>query len=608
MGKSSIERQVMLSVKQGFERMSKFKRGRAMYLRQYVGHYYRGGKCVEGEEPINMIYHVIRSLVPNLVMRNPINKVTTEFPDYKAYAYMMGLALDNLDKTLDLKTIIRRAIVDALFAMGIVKVGINDSDSLIDFGDTRVDPGQVYCDNVDFDDFVIDTHCKRLEEAAFMGHRMNIPRSVLLEDDRFDEELVMKLPKSRDSDESSSDKVANLTRLSMVHDDELASMNDYVDIVELYLPSENTVITIPDPFQHMCDKYLSIQDYYGPKHGPYRFLSLSQPVPNNPFPIAPVGIWYDLHMQANELMVKQMERAKNQKTLFVVDPGNADQAEDMRDASDGEIIMGDPNSVETVSTTGAEVETDRALGNLQTWFNYMAGNPDQMAGVASGARTATQATILEGNANIVSEDRRGMIYDFTAGINGDMAWFLHYDPLIKIPLVARSHSGESTPFKPGEGIVLTPEQRRGDHFDYAFSIRPRSMRAIDPNILNKTILEFATNVVPALCMSAQQCMMLGVPFNLQRSITQMADQFDLADFVQDWFDDPEFLARIQYMQALGPAPEGKAMGMGMSPRGMMQNNGPPMANPNVGDGGNMNVQAQQIAGVMQSAMKGPGGY
>ena len=601
MSKRSTERQVMLSVKQGFERMEKFKRGRAMGIKQYVGHYYRGGKCIEGEEPINMIYHVIRSLVPNLVMRNPINKVTTEFPDYKAYAYMMGLALDNLDKKLDIKTIVRRAVVDALFALGIVKVGINATDSLIDFGDIRVDPGQVYCDNVDFDDFVIDTHCKRLEEAAFMGHRMSLPRAVLLEDGNYDEELVEALPRSKDPD--ASNKVASLTRTAMSSEDELADMNDYVDIVELYLPEEQVIITIPDPNQHMCDKYLSIQDYYGPEKGPYRFLSLTQPVPDNPFPIAPVSIWYDLHVQANELMVKQMERAKNQKTLIVADPANADQAEDMREAPDGEIILGDPNAVEVVSTTGAEVETDRALGNLQTWFNYMAGNPDQMAGVSSGAKTATQATILEGNANIVSEDRRGMIYDFVSGLNGDMAWFLHYDPLIKIPLIARQHAGEPIPFKQGEGLTLTPEQRRGDHFNYAFSIRPRSMQAIDPTILNKMILDFATAVVPSIIATAVQCMTIGIPFNAQRAITQMADQWDLADYVQDWFDDPEFMARIQYMQALGPPPEGKAGLMG----GVMQNGGSPMASKNIGNQGNVNVQSQQLAGIMQSAIKSPGG-
>jgi hypothetical protein len=391
---------------------------------------------------------------------------------------------------------------------------------------------------------------------------------------------------------------------------EMAELQDFVDIVEIYVPEANTVITIPDPDEKISDGYLKIQDFYGPKTGPYRYRSLTQPVPGNPFPVAPVGVWYDLHLMANKLMMKQMERADNQKTLIVVDPSASDQAEDMREAPDGDVVFGNPESAEMFSTYGAEKGTDNTLSGLQVWFNYMSGNPDQMAGLSSNAETATQATILAGNANVTLEDSRSIIYDFTAGINEDVGWYLHYDPLIDLPLIARKRDGvEEDGFNFGQQIRLTPEQRRGEHFHFTFRVKPRSMTALDPLVLSKRIVEFATNVVPALTMAAQACMQMMIPFNLQRAITDFADQLELSDFVQEWFDDPEFMDRVQMMMMMGPKPEGKAGG-GMSLGGMRQNGGYEQAVP---PGGNqVSTQAQDLAGYMQSAVKGgmrgtPGG-
>lgn len=611
--KEGFEKRVQLAVKEGLDRMRRFQRARAAFIKQYVGSHYRG-EGTEGGEPVNMIFHVIRSLVPNLVMRNPVNRVTTEIMELKPYAFMLGKALDSLDQRLDLKTVIRRAIVDSFFAMGIVKTGLSATDQLIDFGDIRVDPGQVYADNVDFDDFVLDPSCKVLTHAAFTGHRSRIPRQLLLDNDDCDHDIVMRLPRSVHPD--AKKRAAALSQMGM-SSQEMAELQDYVDIIELYVPGANSIIMIPDPEQLMTDRYIKIQDYYGPKSGPYRYLSLTQPVPGNPFPVAPVGIWFDLHVLANQVMHKQMIRARNQKTLYVVDPGRSDQAEDMREAEDSEVIYGDPQTVGVFSTNGAEKGSDNTLNNIQVWFNYMSGNPDQMAGMQSNADTATQATILEGNANVTLEDSRSTIYDFTAGVNSDMAWFLHYDPLIDVPMIVRKKeiaeiTGEWVSPEEYEFPVqlrLTPEQRRGEHLHFTFKIKPRSMTALDPLVLSKRIVEFATNVVPAIIMAANTAMQMMIPFNPQKAITDLADKLELSDEVAEWFNDPGFMDRVQMMAAMGPRPEGKAGG-GMSLAGMRQNGGYEQAVPP--GGGQINTAAQDLAGYMQSAMKGkmagtPGG-
>lgn len=592
------ERRVQLAVKEGFRKNRRHVKAAAMFIKQYVGHYYRDEFGTEGDEPINMIFHVIRSLVPNLVMRNPINKVTTtKGKDYEDYAYLLGLTLDSVGERIKLKKIIRRAIVDALFCMGVVKVGLCATDSLIDWGDMRTDPGQVYADNVDFEDFVYDPSCRTLEEAAFVGHRCRIPRQLLLDDDDCDHDLVNELPQSVVNDTT---RKPSRISLSGTSEDIMVEMQDYVDIVDLYIPEANARIIIPDPEQHMSDGYLKIEEYYGPKEGPYRYLMLSQPVPGNPISPPPVGIWYDLHIMANKLMRKQMLRADNQKTVIVADPSAGDMVNDLREAEDEEIIYGDPNSVTTISTNGAEEGTDVTLNRLQVWFNYMSGNPDQLAGLASEAETATQATILAGNANVGIEDSRDMVYDFTAEICSGMAWFIHYDPFLDESLTAtrRPWIG-SNRYSWGSVMQLTPAQRRGDHLDFVFKIKPKSMGSLDPAVLSKRILEFATKVVPALMQTMQIAMMMGQQFNAQRAIATLADQLDLTELVEEWFEDPEFMRRISLMIQLGPKPEGKAV---PSMGGVIQQNGAIFGG--VSDKNVFNQQAQELAGYMQSSIQG----
>jgi hypothetical protein len=592
------EKKVQLAVKEGIQRGRRLRRARTMFIKQYVGHYYREQFGKEGDEPINLIFHVIRALVPNLVSRNPMSRVTTSMVEYKPYAYMLGMALDTLNDRLHIKNVIRRAVVDALFSMGIVKVGLSASDQLIEFGDMRVDPGQVYASYLDFDDFVADPTCTIFEEnAAFLGHKSRVPRIMLLDDADCDHDIVKRLPRSAHPE---AKKRASAISLQGTSTTEMEELQDYVDVVELYIPGADASVIVPDPEQFMSDRYIKMQEFYGPKTGPYHFLSLTQPVPGNPYPIAPVGIWYDLHIMANRLMRKQMIRADNQKTVIVADPSAADQAEEMRDAEDGSIIFGNPDSAQPVSTPGAEADSQAMLGQLQTWFNYVSGNPDQMAGIVSSASTATQATILEGNSTITIEDSRNMIYDFAASISSAEAWYLHYDPLIDLPLIARRPSrGEEMPEGVGVGqqFRLTPAQRRGEHFDFVFKIRPKSMSTLDPLAMAKRMMDFATNAVPALIMAASAAMQMGVQFNVQRAITDLAEQLELGDEVQDWFEDPEFMQKIQLMMAMGPQPEGKA---GL--KGVRQNGGYPGQ---VSFGGNSIQQnAQAIAGEPQSEMKG----
>lgn len=591
-------RKVQETVKLGFDRVKTYRSIRAMLIKEYVGQYYRDEKGVAGDEPINLIFNAIRSIVPNLVMVNPVNRVTTTFFQQKQYAELLSLALDQLQQEIKFKNSLRGWIVSALFSLGIMKTGIAASGQMIQISDINIDPGQIYSSLVDLDDFTIDPVCEDLNEVSFLGNIVTVPRQYLLDLDLYDSDLVKQLPGSN-TNASVSDDIKNLTQTVMAAT-QVKNLQDMVDIVELWVPGADAIVTIPDPRQQVkFDKYIGINDYYGPKEGPYSFLSFTPPVPKNPLPVAPVSIWYDLHLVANRMFKKMVNQAERQKDIVLYNPAQADEAQDIADSYDGDYIASsDPKGINTVSLGGQNPHNEIMLQQLQIWFNYMAGNPDQLSGQKSpsggqSSTTATQASILQSNAAISIEDAREIIYDATSEVGRKQAWYLHTDPLINMPLTKRD------PSKGEIQVWLTPEQRQGDFLRLAFNIKPRSMSRVDPMTLSRTILDFATNIVPGLVQSANMSMSMGVPFNLQRAITMVAERLGISDEVQEWFEDPEYAQKLQLMMLLGPQNPGKAS---LTPEGVQQNKGFPGKRDVPDEQKQFNQQSQRVAGEAQSDM------
>ena len=579
-------------VKQGFIRSKQYRKARAMFIRAYVGQYYAKRYGLRGDEPINLIFHTIRALIPTLIMKNSVSEVATDIIPQREYAYLLGLGLDQLHKKTDRKGILRYGTVDACFGLAVFKSGLAQGGTMINYGDVMIDQGQVYTDNVDLDDYVFDPTCRKIRKTAFEGDRNRVPRILLLDDDEFDHDLVMKLPRSKHPDAKS--KAEAITQRNM-SSQEMNDLQDMVDVVELFIPGADALVTIADPEQIILDDFLAAREYFGPDGGPYTKMALTQPVPGNPYPIAPVGIWYDLHHAAGNTMKKMVDQILRQRDLLVVDPAGADEGEDIRTAVDGDVIVGDPTMAKPFSIGGQNPQNEAAMASLQTWYNYMSGNPDQMAGVKAGAKTATGQSILQANQSVTTEDMRDIIYDVAAVLDSKEAWYLHTDPYIDLMLSKRQPGGELIQ------LTLTPEQRAGDFLDYTFTIKQRSMSRLDPSIRSRRIAEFGTNLVPSLAAAAPICKSMGVPFNLQESITDLARELDILEEVQDWFIDSTFMQRIQLQMQLGPQPAGKAQ---LSQEGNRQNNGSPMNQKVLNPSAEMNQNFQAPANEGQETFQG----
>jgi len=221
------------AAKQGFRRMKNYRSATAMFIKEYVGSYYRQQKGLTGDEPINLIFRSIATFVPNLVMQNPVNMVTTDYMQHKPYAELLSLGLNSVNRQTKLKDTLRAWITSAFFGWGIVKVGLAAKGEMLHIDDIYVDPGQVYAQLVDLDSFVLDPTCTDIRNANFMGHKTTIPRQYLLDDDSYNHDLVMRLPKSMTG--LKRDKVADITRQD-AHNSEMMNLQDNVDVVELWVP------------------------------------------------------------------------------------------------------------------------------------------------------------------------------------------------------------------------------------------------------------------------------------------------------------------------------------------------------------------------------------
>lgn len=568
------------SVRDGFKRLDNFRASRLMFIRQFVGQYYDAESGPIGTEPLNLIFNAIRVLVPTLVFNFPKHNVSSQFLAQRNYGEMLGMALSLQDKKLGIRDVYRRCIVDAIFMMGILKTGICDSGTAIGFNDDdRVDPGTVYTANVDFDNFVFDPKARQLEEAMWIGDRMRVSRQSLLESGLYKNELIERLP-SAGSDTHYRDRVERLSAAGVSLED-MADLEDEVDICELWVPRAKAIVTVPGDDGFTADDFLRVHDHYGDDSGPYTYLKLTPPVPNNPIPISMVGIWHDLHIMANRMAKKIMEQADRQKDIIGYKRSAADDAQEALDASDGEsIAMDDPDGVKTFSFGGQQRSNEEHVNQLQQWFNMMAGNPEGMAGLSMNAKSATEAQMLQGNAQTGQEDMKDLVYIMAAEESRKRAWYLHTDPLMEVPLIRRIHTpaqyNGSQMVIPQQNtemqVMLTPEARCGDFLDYNFNIEPESMGRVDSKTRLAKAIEFATKILPAAALAAQTCIQMGIGFSFPRFVIRMAKEAGI-EWMDEIFMDPEFQQSMMMLMMRGPQmPESKgSIAPGNSNAGMMQN-------------------------------------
>ena len=486
------------AVRSADDRMRPFRRHRLLFLKQYAGPYYSAGAGTAvadmlGPQPLNMVYSLVSVVLPHLIARSPRAMIRTPLERLRGQAEVFALAWDHLAREIDLGRSLRTVVTDALFGAGVMKVGLApgaEVESLSEPGGYLHDAGQPFADPVDLDDYVIDPAARTREHAAFEGNRYRLPREYVLESGLYDRGLAERLTALHaDFGRQKASEISGGL--------ETDQPVKYLELTDLWLPSENVVVTLPGD-ANGPQGFLREVQWYGPERGPYEMLGFHW-VPDNALPVPLVGLIFDLHVMINKIARKLGRQADRQKDLVLFDERVSEEAEKVRDASDGEMIgVQNVDRYSQVSFGGANEKGYEHLEFLFEQFRRIGGNTDLLGGLRPQSETLGQDEMLFANASVRIEDMRLQMQEFTRRIGEKLAWYLWYDPLIELPLTKRTAAGDEVP------VTFSARRREGDFLDYFFDIAPHSMTPDTPTRRFRRTLEWIERVVlPTAQLAAQ---------------------------------------------------------------------------------------------------------
>ena len=503
------------AVEHSRQKMEPFRRNRVAAIRQFVGaHYSDDGS--EDKTPVNLLLLAVEIYLRELTANAPRALVTTKYTQLKSQAETLRLALDHLIDEIRLGKTIGTFALDAFFSLGIVKVGLNYSDS-VEIGGIFHDVGQPFVEPVDLDDFVIDMTAKRFEQVQFIGNRYRLPRKAAKDSKLFDATALKKLPddEKKGTNETGDEKAESITTGS---ESPTEMFQDYIELWDIWLPQENRVLTVSMEEQATI---LREVEWAGPENGPYRLLSLRE-VPSSLMPLPPVAKLMDLHTSENVLYRKVIRQAERQKKFLGVQGGAEEDGERIVDVADGKAIRVDnPKAAEEFSLGGFDQQTLGLVIHIKDMFSWIAGNLDALGGLGPQSDTVGQDKILTESASKLSADMQDRLVAAVQDILGDLAWYLWTDPLIELPIVKRV---------PGTDIeVLTKfsaEELEGDFLQYNIQIEPYSMQHRTPGMRLNTLTQiFNTYIVPFAPMLEQQ----GIVVNFEALLRIISDYSDMPE-------------------------------------------------------------------------------
>lgn len=492
---------------------------RKRMLQHYANGYYQGTNAEA--QPMNLIDRGVNIIAPFLVSKNPRVMVDAKngVPASRSFARTMELAMEHLLREIRFaQQTMRPATFNSLFSIGIVRTGIMSSYQVELFGYLH-DVGQPYADSIDFEDYVADFRARHREEMMVEGHSYILP-----------EEFVKTSGLFKNTDRlTPTNKNKSDTRPATIVDNDFSrddnafeDLRATVRLVDLWIPDERIIVTIPEEGQG--DHILRTVEYDGPEDGPYDILAYRY-FDETILPIPPVYTWMGLNAIINRLCGKMSVQALREKKILLYDLANADDAELVANASDGERVGVRSAEAFKEAEFGGVSETNFTFMQfLEQQYSITGGNLYTIGGRESQAETLGQEQMLQANASKQLQDMVTQVHEFTRSIVHKLAWYLWSDPMIQIPVIKQIGDFKLK-------TQLTPDIREGDFLDYTFDIEPYSMSIHSPEVRYQRLLQLIGQIVlPTAQMAAAQ----GASVDANELVKEAARYLDVKNLDNWW--------------------------------------------------------------------------
>ncbi len=453
---------------------------------------------------VNLMNQTVDAYTMALVANRPRISIVARRQPLRFFAQQFELALNNLICEIELESTLRRAVLDAFFLMGIVKMHLLGSPQVQIEADLLINPTKPFASNVSIDDFVVDMAAKKYSMVQYAGDWYRIPFADLKED-IFDQKVIKQLelkPTSKWDIKEGGDRLDQIAAGQATDQDELEPM---IDLCDVWVRRDRMIYTFPvDPRRPFASatKVIAALPWDNPQHGPYPVLSFNE-MPENIVPPSPASHLASMARIINNVARKQARRAHAQKENPVYTPASVADAEKIKRASDQQWVpVMEASEVNVVKTGGVDQPLQAYMSGLLQLYDRMAGNLSAMMGLGPQAPTLGQEEMIQGAVSKKEARMHQQVTEFAVKVVRHLGYMLWNDRSMTIPGSLTLPGLEN--YAPMD-MTWTPDQREGGFFDYDLNIDVHSMPYQSPNRKLQTILALVQNVfLPAAPMLAQQ--------------------------------------------------------------------------------------------------------
>ena len=478
-------------------------------ITQFVGqHYAENG--TSRPVPVNFLELAVSIYVRLMAARAPKCMVKPKSLVMTPFAADLEEVVNQIPGEIGLDETLQHAVLEAMFSIGIVKVGIGGTNESEKIGD------EPFVSIVQLDDYFVDMSARSWREIQYVGNE------YWMSADQIQAFYGVKL----DSDEDSSISTGGVPEAKSISVNETTKpLHERVRLRDVYLVNEGRLVT----YEVKTKRVLRDVPWDGPEGTPYIKLWF-EGVPGNLMPLPPVAVWRDLHDLGNALFRKLARQADAKKTVLAFQGGTDEEVQRFRDAGDVDGIRFNGSKPEEISAGGVDGPTAAFFLQTKDLYNIFAGNLDSLGGLSPQADTATQEKLISEATSARMKNMVDRTVDFAKKIFRRLMWYVWTDPVRerKIVKVASAEHGLSV------SKEWTPETRDGDFLDYNLDIDVFSMQDDSPAArLQKVLTVFERIVAPML----QQLQEQGAYIDMQRVLEYVGKNSNL----------PELTSFIQFV-------------------------------------------------------------
>ena len=488
------------------ELLRPFRDNRLDLISDYAGDWYGNKRPARRRQrPLNLYFSYLATLIPTCCPRRIAGKIgdssladpTGEFdPEDPRFPFSLQFQsmLDRIcNDRVHLADKLRRAFFDAQFGLGIIKSGICPSPKI---GKGGEDTGDYYAENVDLDDYTVEM-AKSRELVTFESNRYERSYLDLMDSDvlKGDAKDILTRYRNGMAPPQEGQDVAALGGINPT-----SEWNPQVSLRDTYLPRQNRVITTLGEFGQM---YFVLAEFEWPEEipgGPFDTMAF-YPISSNIMPVPPALVVRSMVGVVNRLMVAAVRQAERQKSNPIFSPDERKTGETVRNAQDGEVLIGDKSKAGVIETGGLKAETIQAIQFVLQLYNNTNGNPDLLGGISQASDKVTTNQMLMGNANIRTADLRSAVLETGASVYKKVGYFLFTDNDLESSLTIQGKHGAI--FHQPHG--WHPKNRQGQFSDYGFGLDVYPGRDDSPDGRYKAMSQWTKDfLIPLLPMAQDQ--------------------------------------------------------------------------------------------------------